>query len=382
MGAVSQTDARTHKRARGRWYHWTSMHLAHATLRGVAPFGELEVDFRDEHGEPRAITVVHGGAGVGKTTLLQALACTRPGHTTVASSLSATDEGPPQIRCAWQLGEDERSRPHPLVVCTPGTSGSMLGSSPDDEGAMQRREQALFDRRARELGGFVFLLFPANRWFSRQAVTLHSPQRSVLRYDVRATTTFDQASSADLTRETKQALAYAAIADALSPRARPSPGRPRPDPHLLGTAMHETVDGIVRLTGLRYEGLDPLTLEPRFLSAGGRQLDFDALPTRTRHLVAYVAIAIKTLWAAHPTADPRTAEGVVAIDDADLHQDAHVLAELIPTLRASLLGVQWILTSASPLLAAAAAPGQVLALRRLSEDDPVSLFLDAHARTH
>ena len=73
---------------------------------------------------------------------------------------------------------------------------------------------------------------------------------------------------------------------------------------------------------------------------------------------------------------------MVAIDDADLHQDAHVLAELIGTLRTTLLGVQWILTTASPQLAAAAAPGQVLALRRLSEDAHVSLFVDEHARTH
>lgn len=354
------------------------MHLAHATLRGVAPFGELEAGFCDEHGEPRPVTVVHGGAGVGKTTLLQALACTRPGHATVAPGLGGTDEGPPQVRCAWHLGEDEPSRPHPLWVSTPGSS------PPDDEAALQRREQALFDRRAREQGGFVFLLFPANRWFSRQAVSLHAPARSLMRYDVRATTSLDQTSSADLTRETKQALAYAAIAAALSPTAGEGlgSGRPRVDPRLLGAAMREAVDSLVRLTGLRYEGLDPQSLEPRFVSAGGRQLDFDALPTRTRHLVAYVAITIKTLWAAYPTADPRTAEGVVAIDDADLHQDAHVLAELIGTLRTTLLGVQWILTTASPQLAAAAAPGQVLALRRLSEDAHVSLFVDEHARTH
>jgi len=354
------------------------MHLAHAMLRGVAPFGELEAGFCDEHGEPRPVTVVHGGAGVGKTTLLQALACTRPGHATVAPGLGASEEGPPQVRCAWHLGEDEPSRPHPLWVSTPGMAPT------DDEATLQRREQALFDRRAREQGGFVFLLFPANRWFSRQAVSLHAPARSLMRYDVRATTALDQTSSADLTRETKQALAYAAIAAALSPGASvdSGTGRPRVDPRQLGAAMREAVDSVVRLTGLRYEGLDPTSLEPRFVSAGGRQLDFDALPTRTRHLVAYVAITIKTLWAAYPTADPRTAEGVVAIDDADLHQDAHVLAELIGTLRTTLLGVQWILTTASPQLAAAAAPGQVLALRRLTEDSQVSLFVDEHARTH
>jgi len=356
------------------------MHLAHATVRGVAPFGDLDVDFRNAHGEPRMVTVVHGGAGVGKTTLLQALACTRPGHATIASGLGRTDEAPPQILCGWQLGEDEPSRPHPLVVRTPNG-----GPPATEELALQRREQALYDRQAREQGGFVVLVFPANRWFSRQAVSLHAPRRSMLRYDVRSTTAFDQASSADLTRETKQALAYAAISSALSPRRqseRIAGGPRRVDPRRLGRAMHETVDEIVQLVGFRYEGLDPLTLEPRFTSNGGRTLGFDALPTCARHLVAYVALTIKTLWAAYPTADPRAAEGVVAIDDADLHQDAHVQAELLRTLRGALLGVQWILTTASPTLAASAAPGQVLALRRLSESEPVSAFVDQHARTH
>ena len=355
------------------------MRLAHATLRGVAPFGDLELDFCDEHGEPRPVTVVHGGAGVGKTSLLHALACTRPGHTTVASALIPAEGATPEIVCGWHLGEDEPSRPHPLLVRTPGTSPS------SDEALLQRREQALFDRRARERGGFVFLVFPANRWFSRQGVTMHSPLRSVMRYDVRSTTALDQASSADLTRETKQALAYAAISSALVPndhRARQASGRSRIDPRLLGTAMRETVDALARLTGYTYEGLDPLSFEPRFSTTSGRRTTFDGLPTRTRHMVAVVAITIKTLWAAYPTADPRTAEGVVAIDDAELHQDPAVLAELVPTLRTALLGVQWIFTTSAPELAAAAAPGQVLALRRLAEDERVSAFFDQQARTH
>lgn len=358
-----------------------AMHLAHAKLRGVAPFGDLDVDMRDAHGDPRPVTVVHGGAGVGKTTLVQALASARPGHAVVSSGLCPMEPGQaPRITCGWHLGEDEPARPHPLVVSTPG------GPAPTGEQAqLQRREQAMFDRRAREQGGFVFLAFPANRWFSRQSVSLHAPLRSVARYDVRSTTALDQGNSADLTRETKQALAYAAIAAALAPRGqreRTARGRGPIDPRLLGSAMQETVDAVVRLTGFSYEGLDPLSFEPRFISPGGRKLAFDGLPTRTRHLVAYVAIAIKTLWAAYPQRDPRTAEGVVAIDDADLHQDAYVLAELLGTLRSSLLGVQWILTTTSPQLAASAAPGQVIALRRLAEDDKVSLFVDQQARTH
>lgn len=375
---VSQTNGSPDKPAGARrllpW--WAAMRLVHATLRGVVPFGELDVDFRDPHGDPRSVTVVHGGAGVGKTMLLNALACTRPGNTTVATSLCAAEDGPPRLACAWHLGEDEPTRPHPLVVCTPGTAL--------DDDALRRREQALFDRRAREQGGFVFLLLPANRWLSRQAVSLHAPARSMLRYDVRSTTAFDQGTSADLTRETKQALAYAAISSALVPvgRLEVSEGHPRVDPRQLGSAMHEAVDTVVRLFGFVYESLDPLSLEPRFSSPGGRRLPFDALPTRARHLVAIVAITIKTLWAAYPTVDPRTAEGVVAIDDADLHQDPTVQLELVRTLRTVLLGVQWIVTTSSAHLAAAAAPGEVIALRRMSEGDRVSLFVDHQARTH
>lgn len=355
------------------------MYLARATLCGVAPFGDLDVDFRTEHEEPRMVTVVHGGAGVGKTTLLQALACTRPGHATVASSLGSVDEGSPRVRCAWHLGEDDPSRPHPLEVGTPG------GSPSSDDAAVRRREQALYDRRAREQGGFVFLMFPANRWFSRQAVSMHAPRRTMMRYDVRSTTTLDQASSADLTRETKQALAYAAICAALAagrPRDRREGGPRQVDPRVLGQAMHEAVDKIVQLTGFRYEGLEPLSFEPLFSSPGGRSRTFDVLPTRTRHLVAYAALTVKTLWAAYPSCDPRAAEGVVAIDDIDLHQDPRVQTELLRTLRSSLPGIQWIVTTASPHLAASAGPGQVLALRRMSQSDQVSLFVDQQARTH
>lgn len=345
------------------------MRLAFATLRGVLPFGELRVDLRDSHGDPRTVTVVHGGAGVGKTTLLGALACTRPGQTTVASQLPS-DDGPPRIACAWQLGVDEPDRPHPLLVKTPGTST-------DDDDALRRREQVLFDRRAREQGGFVFLLFPANRWFSRQSVSLHAPARSMLRYDVRGTTALDQGNSADLTRETKQALAYAAISSALV-----TTDELRVDPRRLGSAMHQAIDAAVRLSGHSYDDLDPLSLEPRFSSPGGRRVPFDGLPTRTRHLVAIVAISIKTLWAAYPGMDPRKAEGVVAVDDIDLHQDPAAQAELLPTLRSVLTGVQWIVTTSSHHLAAAAAPDEVIALRRMSEDDQVSVFLDQQARTH
>ena len=324
------------------------------------------------------------GAGSGKTALLHVLAHTRPGHAAVLVGRgTGSGEAIPHATCDWILGADDPQRPHPLAVVTPN-----VRISEDDEVAMmRRREQSLFDRRARE-GGFVFLTVSAARWFSRQPVALHAPLRTVAHYDVRATANLDDAARSDLTRETKQALAYAGLAAALAPNTqrernelRRRPGAPV-DTRLLGNAMAEMTDAMASLAGFRYLGIDPTSLEPTFGTPGGRSLLFDELPARARHLVAFAALPIRTLWAAYPGRDPRTAEGVVAIDEVDLFQDAPVCERLAPTLRACLPHVQWILTTSSPVVAASVDNSEVLALRRLPEDEHVELFLGQQARTH
>ena len=135
------------------------------------------------------------------------------------------------------------------------------------------------------------------------------------------------------------------------------------------------------LTGFNYLGLDALSWEPMFRAADGARVPFDALPTRARHLVAFGALTVRTLWAAYPDRDPRIAEGVVLIDEVDLHQDASVAPKLPGALRAALPSVQWILTTHSPSLAAGVAPGEVLALRSGTEGR-VELHAGPSATTH
>ena len=331
------------------------------------------------------VTVVHGGAGVGKTSLLTAITSTRPGYAVVPASLRPmpSDKTPAHAWCDWQLSDDDANRPHPLRVVSPHAPHDPK----DDAAALRRREQALFDRRAKE-GGFVCLAFPSTRWFSRQSVSLHAPLRSVVRYDVRSTTPMDDANRYDLTRETKLALAYAAVSSALAPSSHRERVQARRrsavwrDTRLLGTAMHETVDAFVRLAGFRYEGLDAVSLEPLFSAESTPRIPFDALPTRARHLIAFAAVTIRALWAAYPETDPRTAQGVVAIDDAEVRQDSEVLARFVPTLRTALPRVQWILTTASAELAAACEADEVLALRRFPDEQRVELFNGAQAQTH
>ena len=350
------------------------MKLLQAVLVGVGPFEQLVLPFADEQGDARPVTVIHGAGGVGKSSVLSAIASTRPGHCVVQAHRWQAREGapPPFAATDWALGQDEPARPHALSVASP--NARVCAS--DEAEAMRRREQVLFDRLANE-GGFAFLSIPSARWFSRQPVAFSAPARTVARYDVRAAASVDDAARADLARETKQALAYAAISAAL-PDPRPQPER-RFD--LLGAAMHSAVDALLGLVGVSYRGLDPLSFEPLF-TAQGRELSFDALPTRARHLAAIAALSVRTLWSAYPHQDPRESEGLITIDDVDLHQDTLVQQNLLAALREALPEAQWIVTTGSAVVAGSADARAVLALRPLPEGDGVHVFAGDDARTH
>lgn len=355
------------------------MRLLRAEIVGVGPFEALAFPFTDEGDQPRRMTIVHGAGGVGKTSLLAAIATTRPGHCVAqlrqrdARGEDETDATPPRVMCEWGLGQDDPSRPHALVL---GSPNARVFPADEDE-ALRRREQALFDRVATE-GGFAFLALSSTRWFSRQPIAFSAPGRTIARYDARAASVLDDASRADLARETKQSLAYAAIARALG----------LGDPHggkrleRLGDAMRDVVSKLTALAGFDYAGLDPFSFEPLFKGPDGGPKPFDALPTRVRHLASFAALSVRTLWASYPERDPRGAEGVVAIDEVDLHQDPTTQAELAGALRLALPEVQWILTTTSSVVAASCEPSEVLALRRLPEQADVTLFAGDQALTH
>lgn len=354
------------------------MYLLRAELHGVGPFDHLQLSFADEQDQPRRLIVIQGGGGVGKTSLLGAIGTSRPGHTTVQQPRPeqprlADGSAPAWAVADWLLGQDDPERPHPLRVASP----NVKLAGPEDIELTRRREQALFDRVAAD-GGFAFLSIPATRWFSRQPIAISSPTRGVARYDVKQASSLDDATRADLARETKQALAYAAIGTALAER-RPPEGDVRLD--TLGPAMLKVVSHLVGLSGFTYEGLDALSWEPMFRSGAGTRLSFDALPTRARHLVAFGALSLRTVWAAYPDRDPRLAEGVILIDEIDLHQDSAVASKLPAALRAALPAVQWIVTTSSSVLASGAAQGEILALRSSSEGR-VEVHAGPAATTH
>jgi hypothetical protein len=259
---------------------------------------------------------------------------------------------------------------------------------------LRRREQSLFERRAAE-GGFVLVALSGARWFSRSAIVLTTPERSILRYDVRAAASFDDATRTDLTRETKQVLSFVPIAAALArdgrksrpevlsdaqPDARPGAQAERLD--ALDRALKEVLEALLDGHGVTYAGVDPLRLEPIFERADGQRVDFDDLGRSARHTVAFGALALRALASAHPSGDPRLAEGVVLIDDIEAQQPVHRQRSLAARLRAALPNVQWIVTTSSPAIALGCELSDVIALRREPSSGRVELHEGPDAVLH
>ncbi len=338
----------------------------------VGPFPEATLDFVRDDGVVRPVTVLHGESGTGKSSLLAAIAATRPGRAVVVTNLRRRGDEAAHAVADWRLGAEEPERPHALRVASPSAP---LGEG--EEEVLRRREQAHFDRRANEGPGFALIEIPSDRTFPRGAIVLADPARTLLRWEVRGGLG-SETTRPDLGRLVKQALAYAAISSSLAGDRTGHPG----DVRALGAAMAEAIDATVQVMGHRYRGVEPSTLEPLFISPGGSPHLFDSLPTALKHVVAMIAVPMRALWAAHRGADPRRAEGVVLIDDAELHLTPRLAAALPDLLARALPSAQWILTTASYELAASVDATALVTLRHLPESDEVQTYVGELAITH
>jgi hypothetical protein len=349
------------------------MLLVRVHVIGVGPLDEMKLTLGDGESAPRSVAVVLGASGVGKTSLLSALATTRPGLATVPQPRGRRKPAvAPCVIAHWSLGQDDPTRPHPLRITSPNAQLD----EPEAETLLRRREAALHDRRAAE-GGHLLLAFPSCRWFSRSPVLLTAIERTVTHHDPRALVSFDDATRADLARETKQALSYAAIAAAL---AREGPGRQRYQD--LARVMIDVVSALSGLSGHPFVGADAASLEPSFASPGGEVILFDELPGATKHLVAFAALTVRALFAAYPLISPRDAEAVVLIDEIELHQEPQLARQIVPALREALPRVQWIVTTTSLEVAHSCEPGELVALRRSPPGHRVEVYEGPLAVVH
>lgn len=338
--------------------------LALLRLHRIGPYADLVLRFIDDKGAVRPVTVLFGADGTGKTSILSAITSTRPGHAlppspTQLGAPRAEGHGPPFAVAEWALGDDDPARPHTLRVASPS---AQLEDEPGDLAALRRREQALFDKKAQEEGGFVLVAFSGARWFSRTQNLLSAPERNLVRWDVRAAASFDDATRADLARETKQVLSYAAIAAALS--------RGTAEGSRFGAferSLAEVLSVLLRPFGLDWTGADAATLEPTFRTREGAPVGLDDLPKGARHLAAIGALSVRALFGAYAASPlpPREREGVVLVDDLEAQQDPAVQRVAVRLLREALPRVQWVVSTAAHAVCSPCEPHEIIALRRI-----------------
>jgi predicted ATP-binding protein involved in virulence len=73
---------------------------------------------------------------------------------------------------------------------------------------------------------------------------------------------------------------------------------------------------------------------------------------------------------------------VVVIDDVELHQEPAVQRGIVPALREALPRVQWVVATASSLVASGCEANEVVALRRMPASVHVEVFEGDQATTH
>jgi hypothetical protein len=344
------------------------MKLARVQLSCPELHLDLALSFEEEASVVRSSTLIYGGPGVGKTLLLGAIAHTRPGHCVAFSQVP----GEPRIttQCVWLPGMDEPDHRGRIELVTPTLHEELRHSTPE-----KRREAAFFDRLARE-GGFVFLAFSALRWFSHAPLLLSAPERTLARHDVRAYEPLGDATRHDLTRATLAMLVYAEVTGALH-----NPTLWSEETQYLATALRRALSATLAPLGVTYLGLHPRTLDPTFV-VGYQQLTFNQLSTQAKNTVAIVTATVRALWAAYPGLNPLIAQGVVAIDQLELHYEAHQANAVLAALEHCFPQVQWVITTRSAELLALRDAGDVLVLRRSAEGGAVQVFAGEGARIH
>lgn len=327
------------------------------------------------------VSVMHGAGGTGKSLLLSALASTRPGYVQRLTNANS-EHGRAAVQCHWSLGQEESNRPHPLVVRNgvdpaPGTG----------EGA-SRREQQLYDRKAGQ-GGFAFLIVPAHRRFGQSPIYLVDPARTMRNYEVRAGSLWLDPARADLTRPIKQILAYASLGAALQQSQAihhfDSVSASHRDPSsitILDQALRSGLSRLLVEQALDYVGADPASFEPMFRSAHGALLRFDQLPQQARHLMAPLILAMHHFWTSGHGADPRGVQGVIALDDAELHLSEATQEFVLPRYREILPQAHWVVATTSWRIAASVHSSEVVALRQQMQTGAIAPFQGDLSVTH
>jgi predicted ATP-binding protein involved in virulence len=103
---------------------------------------------------------------------------------------------------------------------------------------------------------------------------------------------------------------------------------------------------------------------------GNQELAFDQLSEGERSLAAMVCDIARRLAIANPDGDPLQGNGVVMIDEIDLHLHPRWQAEVLERLMATFPNLQWVVTTHSPIVLSRVRPESVRILDGFTLSEP------------
>jgi hypothetical protein len=365
------------------------MYLENLRLENIKCFEDLEINFMEARGKPRLMTVMLGDNGVGKSTLLQAIAIGLGGE-------RITD------LLAERLGNWVR------IENKQGRIGATIRPGDSDPGAPKKRRLqvgylATGDKPVTVDGIFYDkLTISAKQSDDLQILTRtayseaskgwlacgYGPFR---RFTDRSQTSFYFVSDI---RDTKAARFASLFGDdeglvpledwmieldrrsLLAKREGRDPGYNRLFNQLAWTLLHMLPEEGPRSMITNVEDLRAVDLVPRYVrttedqgvicsDAFGNWVPLSQLSDGYQGTMAWVGDLVSRLSRAFPQAENLLEqEGVVLIDEIDIHLHPSWQRTILSQLRQRFPKIQFIVTTHSPLVAASAEEGELIVLKR------------------
>jgi hypothetical protein len=313
----------------------TSMRVTKVVLRDLKCFSSIEVPISTDSPLEGAWTCIAGVNGAGKSTILQSIALGLLGRS------SAPELGLARLARMVRRADGATSKAPPSACeirlsLSDGTFAGELVLPLSDRGIDERRLSAISDRAAMEqlwerLRSTLIVSYGATRNISDTLAGSSTTPMSP--FANRQLTLFDP-------------LAQIVSAEALIS------GGPRFEPMLrtvaaLATALLDEEDA-------RFQ-CEVVNGKLTFRRDGAVLGSLD-LPDGFRSVLALLADIAAGWHELHPDAgadgvvDPAIIEGIVLVDELDLHLHARLQRMIVPRLRRTLPKMQWIVTTHSPFI--------------------------------
>ncbi|EYF05110.1 AAA family ATPase [Chondromyces apiculatus] len=340
----------------------TAIYVLKLTVENVRCFGPAQtLDLSDGHGKPKQWTVILGNNGVGKTTLLQALAASLPKEDKAFSPKEGDAVFSPALcvdlhqRAPQFMRASEEMTSLRIALALGGPLAAAASTFEEDSTEISIEADGLvgFTSRDVALRGLHCIGYGANRSMGSGSLLGRDT-------DDHVATLFNEGA---VLRNAEEWLLQADYA-ASKPSKEQARARDRRD--AVKSMLIALLPDVEDLQLLADIGSNPARPQPGIrLKTPYGWVPLQALSMGYKTLLAWMVDLASRLYERYPDRDnPLSGPAVVLVDEIDLHLHPAWQRTLLDYLSQRFPNVQFIVTAHSPLVVQAATDANIVVLRR------------------